>query len=256
MDVSTSKTVLFACTFLCGAVAKIYDDLIDNYRLHKFSNPVLMEVLKGVFILTLTFTTIFNPLWGLMMWVFNFFAMILVPVSYELPYEKSLYITSGFLFAFFNYGKLFEQINELYSSKYEVSICVILLMLNIFMEPILRKIIELPSVPQWVINKCNIDNEVSLYKLVLSFVGSIWFGFVLINQHNFTTQLFLMWNVGYLIIRICSQVYSLFVYKPKSFPLDESLNKQNISKEPITKVDEPKEEEPKEEEPENKAETI
>jgi hypothetical protein len=251
INISTNKNVLFVSSCICGAVGKLYDDLIDNYRLHKFSNPVLMEVLKGVFILTLAFTSIFNPLWFVLMWSFNFFAMILVPVSYELPYERSLYITSGLLFSFINYDKLFEQINDLYSSKYEVTICVILLMLNIFMEPVLRKIIELPSVPQWVINECNIDNEVSLYKLVLSFVGSIWFGFVLINQHNFTTQLFLMWNVGYLIIRICSQVYSLFVYKPKSFPLDESLNKQNISKEPITK-----EEEPKEEEPENKAETI
>ena len=234
MDVSTSKTVLFACTFLCGAVAKIYDDLTDNYRLHKFSNPVMMEVLKGVFILTLSFTSIFNPLWFVLMWLFNFLIMRFEPLSYETPYEMSLYITSGLLFAFINYDKLFEQINELCSSLYDLQLFFIFYILCLSLETVLRKMILLPGVPQCIRDHCNIEREVSLFKLVESIYACVSLSIMFYCINNIVSNLFMIWMTGYACIRVCSQIYSLFIYKPKSFPLDETYHKQPPSKEPET----------------------
>jgi len=250
MNISTNKTTLFACTFLCGAVAKTYDDLTDNYRLHKFSNPILLEVLKGTFMLTLTFTSIFNPLWGLMMWMLNFGIMLLEPSSYELPYEKSLYITYGVLFMFINYDKLFEQINELYSSFYEGSATVVFFFLAIITETTIRKTILLPIFPQYVKDNFNIEKEVSLFKITETSYAVLTLVFLLNNIHNISSKLFMSWILGYMGVRLCVQLYSLFVYKPKTFSLDETHIKQKSIKEPEEpKEEEPKEEEPKEEEP-------
>jgi hypothetical protein len=266
MNVSTSKTILFACTFLCGAVAKIYDDLVDNYRLHKFSNPTLLEVLKGTFMLTLTFTSIFNPLWGLTMWVSNWMLMFCEPLSYELPYERSLYITYGILFIFINYDKLFEQIIELYYLKYEVTDSFLTILITFVGETVIRKIMLLPFVPQSIRGGCNNLKEVSVYKIISTSAALIWF--MLINQSNITTKLFTIWQFGYAIIRLFTQIYSLFVYKPKSFPLDETVDKlpdvkeeqqENPKDEEPKEAEEPKEpkeEEPKEEEPAKTPETI
>jgi len=241
IDVSTSKNVLFACTFLSGVVAKIYDDLVDNYRLHKFSNPALLEVLKGVFMLTVTFTGIFNPLWFVMLWTFNFCFSSLEPLSYLQPYEKSIYISSSFLFGFINYDKLYQIFNDVYSSLFEVSATGLTLLMSIVAETLLRKTILLPSVPQNIKDTCNIEKEVSLFKLVETIVGVFVCLIILYYIKNTTNQLFVIWFLGYAIIRVCSQIYSLFVYKPKSFPLVDPLEKQNISKEPFTKEEsEPK----------------
>lgn len=253
MNVSTNKTVLFSCTFLCGVVAKIYDDLVDNYRLHKFSNPVLLEVLKGTFMLTFTFTSIFNPLGFAILWIFNYLIMFVEPLSYELTYERSLYITSGVLFLFINYDTLFEQMNELYSSTSDANDLVIFFILAPIFELTLRKIRLLPGVPQWVRTHCNIEEEVSFFKLTVSgfaLVGLV----ILLNRINIIVfKLCLICLCGYAIIRICSQVYSLFVYKPKSFPLDETVDKQPDIKE--EQQENPKDEEPKEE-PAKTPETI
>ena len=65
------------------------------------------------------------------------------------------------------------------------------------------------------------------------------------------------WIVGYMGMRLCVQLYSLYVYKPKTFDLNETLNKQPDVKEHHKKEYEYViKEEPKEEEPETKAETI
>ena len=255
MNISTSKTGLLACTFLCGAVAKIYDDLVDNYRLHKFSNPTLLEVLKGAFILTLTFTSIFNPLWFAMLWIFNYLFMCCEPLSYEFSYERSLYITSGFLFLFINYDTLVEQMNELYSSTSEANDFLIFFILVPIFETILRKIILLPGVPQWVRTHCNIEKEVSLFKIAVSVFALVSLVMFSYRVNIFVLKLCLMWVCGYAIIRIFTQIYSLFVYKPKSFPLDETVDKlpdvkedHNNSEETL-RQEQPKEEEPKEEQP-------
>ncbi len=264
MNVSTNKTVLFSCTFLCGVVAKIYDDLVDNYRLHKFSNPVLLEVLKGVFMLTFTFTSIFNPLWFAILWIFNYLFMCCEPLSYELTYERSLYITSGFLFLFINYDTLVEQMNELYSSTSDANDFLIFFILAPIFEITLRKIILLPGIPQCIKTHCNIEEEVSFFKLAESafaLVGLV----ILLNRINIIVfKLFLMCLFGYIIIRIFTQIYSLFVYKPKSFPLDETVDKlpdvkeeqqENPKDEEPKEAEEPKDEEPKEE-PAKTPETI
>lgn len=255
MNISTSKTGLLACTFLSGVVAKIYDDLIDNYRLNKFSNPVLLEVLKGTFMLTFTFTSVFNPLWFAILWMLNYLFKCLEPLSYEFSYERSLYITSGFLFLFINYDTLFEQMNELYSSTSDAKDFLIFFILGPTFETLTRKIILLPCIPQCIRTHCNTEKEVSFFKLTVSvfaLVGLV----ILFNRINIIVfKLCLMWLFGYAIIRICSQIYSLFVYKPKSFPLDETVDKQPDIKEEPKEAEEPKEEEPKEE-PAKTAETI
>ena len=255
MNISTSKTGLLACTFLSGVVAKIYDDLIDNYRLNKFSNPVLLEVLKGTFMLTFTFTSVFNPLWFAILWMLNYLFKCLEPLSYEFSYERSLYITSGFLFLFINYDTLFEQMNELYSSTSDAKDFLIFFILGPTFETLTRKIILLPCIPQCIRTHCNTEKEVSFFKLTVSvfaLVGLV----ILFNRINIIVfKLCLMWLFGYAIIRICSQIYSLFVYKPKSFTLDETVDKQPDIKEEPKEAEEPKEEEPKEE-PAKTAETI
>ena len=240
MNISTNKTTLFACTFLCGAVAKIYDDLTDNYRLHKFSNPTLLEVLKGTFMLTFTVTSIFNPLWFAMLCIFNYLSMFVEPLSYEFPYERSLYITSSLLFLFINYDKLFEQMNELFSSLYYARSFFLFVIITIVFETILRKIRLLPGVPQWVRTHCNIEKEVSVFKLVESVYAIVSLSIMFYCINNIVSKLFMIWMTGYACIRICSQVYSLFVYKPKSFPLDKNPDKQTPSKEPLSK-EEPEE---------------
>lgn len=221
VDASTNKSLLFASAFICGVIAKIYDDLTDNYRLHKFSNPVLLEVLKGVFMLTLTFTSIFNPLWGVMMWMLNFVIMLLEPLSYTLPYERSLYITYGFLFTFISYDKLFEQMHEVYSSWFELLSTTAFLFLAMTTETFIRKIILLPSVPKYIKDHCNIEKEVSLFKIVETSYSLFACMFVLININNIPTKLFMGWIMGYMSMRWCVQIYSLFIYKPKSFNLDK-----------------------------------
>lgn len=264
MNISTSKTGLLACTFLSGVVAKIYDDLIDNYRLNKFSNPVLLEVLKGTFMLTFTFTSVFNPLWFAILWMLNYLFKCLEPLSYEFSYERSLYITSGFLFLFINYDTLFEQMNELYSSTSDAKDFLIFFILGPTFETLTRKIILLPCIPQCIRTHCNTEKEVSFFKLTVSvfaLVGLV----ILFNRINIIVfKLCLMWLFGYAIIRICSQIYSLFVYKPKSFPLDETVDKlpdvkeeqqENPKDEEPKEAEEPNEEEPKEE-PAKTAETI
>ena len=267
MNISTSKTGLLACTFLCGAVAKIYDDLVDNYRLHKFSNPTLLEVLKGAFILTFTFTSIFNPLWFAMLWIFNYLFMCCEPLSYEFSYERSLYITSGFLFLFINYDTLFEQMNELYSSTSDAKDFLIFFILGPTFETLTRKIILLPCIPQCIRTHCNTEKEVSFFKLTVSVFALVSFVMLFYRTNIFVFKLCMMWLFGYIIIRIFTQIYSLFVYKPKSFPLDETVDKQPDIKEEAEEqqakpkdeepkeAEEPKEEEPKEE-PAKTAETI
>jgi hypothetical protein len=235
MNVTTSKTVLFACTFLCGAVAKIYDDLTDNYRLHQFSNPTLLEVLKGTFMLTFTFTSIFNPLWFAMLCIFNYLSMFVEPLSYELTYERSLYITSSLLFLFINYDKLFEQMNELYSSTREGIVFLIFFISTIVFENILRKIVLLPGVPQWVRTHCNIKRETSFFKLAETVYAIVSLHIYMYYINNTVSKLYMIWIYGYAIIRLFTQIYSLFVYKPKSFPLDETQYKQPISKESVIK---------------------
>jgi hypothetical protein len=238
MNVSTSKTILFACTFLCGAVAKIYDDLVDNYRLHKFSNPTLLEVLKGAFMLTFTITSIFNPLWFTMVWIFNYVSTWVEPLSYEFPYERSLYITSGFLFLFINYDTLVEQMNELYSSTSEANELVIFFISVVIFETILRKIILLPGIPQCIKTHCNIEKEVSFFKIAETCFGLVVLVILFYRINIFVSKLCMIWLFGYAIIRLFTQIYSLFVYKPKSFLLDETQDKQPDIKEDHKKTDE------------------
>ena len=240
MNISTNKTTLFACTFLSGVLAKIYDDLTDNYRLHKFSNPMRIEIVKNMFFVTFTFTSIFSPLWYVIMWVWNFLLMLCEPLSYELTFERSLYITSGLVFLFINYDKLFEQMNELFSSLYYARSFFLFVIITIVFETILRKIILLPGVPQWVRTHCNIEKEVSVFKLVESVYAIVSLSIMFYCINNIVSKLFMIWMTGYACIRICSQVYSLFVYKPKSFPLDKNPDKQTPSKEPLSK-EEPEE---------------
>jgi hypothetical protein len=206
------------------------------------------------------------------MWFGNFSVMLLQPSSYEFTYEKSLYITSALLFAFINYDKLFEYINELYSSIFEITIASVLVFFGIVGETILQKLISLPQVPQIIKDHCNIEKDVSLYKLAETTNALTVCLITPYFLKNTTSNIIIVWGIGYLIIRWWVQVYSLFIYKPNSFPLDETQHKQNINKEPLSKVEpelkeetltqeeskeeHPKEENPTEEEPANTTESI
>jgi len=161
--------------------------------------------------------------------------MFLEPLSYVFPFENSLYITYGVLFLFINYDKLVEQMNELYSSTSEANELVIFFISVVIFETILRKIILLPGIPQCIRTHCNIEKEVSFFKLAETVYGLVSLVILFYRINIFVFKLCIIWFFGYIIIRLCVQIYSLFVYKPQSFTLDETHHKQTPSKEPLTK---------------------
>ena len=90
-----------ACLF--GFVMKLYDDLYDNIHLHKYKNPLLMEVLKGLTIITFTYTSIHDPLFCILFYIVSILNYLSNPHAYTEPYETSL-LSHLFIFLLFKNG--------------------------------------------------------------------------------------------------------------------------------------------------------
>ena len=200
---------------LGGAANKLYDDLDDNMLLQKYRNSTLMEFLKGIHFITFISLSIEEPMFFIIQYLCNIVHHFGNKEAYNKPYEHSLLYSFVLLFFIIDYKKI-------------TNFCISDKLISI--ETIIGSAVE-PLID------FDINAEYSFSKLIYRVVGII----IVITQYYFSRsnsiKYFITYFIGYLIVSILVQCYSLRVKK-----LEEEI------KEEEEEVKEEEEEETKEEE--------
>ena len=185
---TTTYLSLFA-----GCSAKAYDDLNDNYVLQYFKNNTFMEFLKGIHYISFTTIGIENPFY------FSYYANVLHNLtsydSYSEPYEHSLFYSFILLF-FILYYK-----NVVFDLCYIDLILISLFLFGAFLEPVLSV--------YFLENKKN--KEFSIYKLICRIILLYSTTLYLLISKSKTARYIFSYHIGYFIISILSQSYSIFI---------------------------------------------
>ena len=201
---------------LGGAATKLYDDLDDNMLLQKYRNSTLMEFLKGIQYISFIVLSVEEPMFLIILYLVNIVHHFGNKEAYNKPYEHSLLYSYVLLFFIIDYKKI-------------TNLCISDKLISI--EAILGSAVE-PLI------NFDINAEYSFSKLIFRVVGII----LLIIQYYFSRsnsiKYFITSVIGYLVVSILVQCYSLRVKKLEA--------KEEEAKEEA-KEEEVKEEEVKEE---------
>ena len=183
-------------SLLAGCSAKAYDDLNDNYVLQYLKNDTFMEFLKGIHYILFTTIGIENPLYFYFSYAANALHNLTSYDSYSEPYEHSLFYSFLLLFVIIYYKK-----DIVFDLCYFDCIIISLFLLGAFLEPIISA--------HFFENKKNKEFSISKLfcriSLLLSTIVCL-----LISESNTTRYLF-SYHIGYFIISIASQAYSIFI---------------------------------------------
>jgi len=176
---------------LAGAAAKIYDDLEDNNLLQKFNNNTFMEFLKGLHYISFITVSIEEPMFFIIQYVANLLNQFANKEAWNKPYEHSLLYSALLLFIIIDYKKItsFCLIDKLVG---------IIFIAVLAFEPIVMKFLY--------VNK---DSEYSFIKLIfrcfLTLLSIILYYFSKSNTTKFITA----YSIGYTLISVIVQYYSL-----------------------------------------------
>ena len=81
---------LAVSAFCAGAVCKMYDDLVDNPKLHKYKTEFLLELLKGLHYILFAFLSINDTLYFCSCYLGVFINSICDKKAFHNPYENSV----------------------------------------------------------------------------------------------------------------------------------------------------------------------
>jgi hypothetical protein len=179
---------------LAGLSAKAYDDLNDNVKLKSFKNETFMEYLKGIHYISLTATSIDDPLFFYIFVLSVILNYLTNQKAFNDPYEHSLMYSFLLLFIVVNPVTVtLEWIDWLLA----LTIC-----LAMFLEPVFsRHVLK--------------NKEVSVLKLftrVLMLIGTL---FCLLFAKSKTMVYLISYFIGYFILSCISQYYSIKIKKLK-----------------------------------------
>lgn len=209
-DLKTSLPIKYIlCAGIAGVVAKIYDDIEDNFRLEQLKTAHNMEVLKGIHYVTFTLVSMAYPLFFIIFYFAALINKLIVPSSYIIPYENSLFYSFGLLFLFLDYSKVTEiTINECYLFVIAIACALGEEIHDYILTPFNNN-----NVNAILLN--NLKEEVSFKKLFTR-TACIISSIVLYFTCNFSDNLnfFIIYFIAYAFISCCTQFYSLYIYKP------------------------------------------
>jgi hypothetical protein len=177
-----------------GIACKTYDDLYDNPLLQQYRNETVMEFLKGLHYISFTATSLEDPLFGIIFYIGNFIQSYTSSTGFIENYESSLLYSFGFLLLILNYTKITDiSLND--------KILILLFVLTLMVEPI-------------VIYYVSNDMEYSFTKLYFRLIfGIIQCILVYIYSVSTTCKNLSIYGIGYFIVSVMVQVYSLFIHK-------------------------------------------
>jgi hypothetical protein len=197
---------------LAGVAAKLYDDLEDNNLLQKFRNNTLMEFLKGLHYIAFTTASIKEPMFFIIQYVANFLNQFANKIAWSKPYEHSLLYSALLLFVIIDYKKItyFCLIDKLLT---------IIFILCLTLEPIVF-LFE------------SKDSEYSSSKMKVRGVLVIIY-IILYNLSKSNTLKYIMaYAIGYLIISVLVQYYSLRMEKLKiEIEKEKEIEEKEVKKE-------------------------
>lgn len=189
-----------AIAFLAGCSAKTYDDLTDNprFRSSKKKNKTFIEGLKGVHYISFTTVSLQSPVFFLVNYFGNSLAYLTDDSSYTKPYERSLKYSFLILFL-----PILYQISQ-------HGLDITCNYMNIFF-------IIMCGV--FAVGESYIFTEdVSFRKLISRIIVLL---FLLCSVYLFSSDIsdsliyIFIYFVGYMLISIFVQYYSLFIYDKK-----------------------------------------
>ena len=177
--------------FMAGLFCKLYDDFVDNALLTPYSNPVVMEYLKGMHYILVTVLALQQPMFPIVMYVANVLHYFINPSAYSLPYEKSVLYSGLFFF-------LILKTFRVEVSKLD---CMFLLffLAGHAADPIL------------------LTQDVSLFKMCVRFCWLVCCLFYTLVSSSQLVQICYMYFAGYFGVSVVVQAYSLYTAHFHSF---------------------------------------
>ena len=194
--------------FFSGVVCKLYDDLKDNKTLLIFKNDVLMEMLKGLHYIAFTTVSLEEPLFYCFQVIGNIFHRFNNKSGYNEPYEKSVFFSFLLLLLVLDFNK----IKQLTFNDFA---CTVVFITTLLSEPLVFK------------------TEYSIVKFIYRFFVVMFtsaFTLYFIKSISNSVLCLLFYYLGYLLLSVCIQYYSVFIYKEE--------NKENKEKETSYKLKE------------------
>lgn len=167
------------CSFVAGISAKLYDDLVDNEDLKKYSSEFRLEYLKGIHYILFTIVSLNSPLFLIIQIIFNSVYLFFSKYTYDLPYENSLIYSLPILFLF------------LPKITFNITILDCLIMLVLLIGTACEALF--------------IKEEVSIKKLIHRTLMIPLFIVDILISYNLRT--FLIYALGYGICSVCIQYY-------------------------------------------------
>jgi len=188
-------------SLFAGISCKLYDDLEDNEVLALFKNPFILEVLKGFHYVLFTCISLQNSAFFYFNYFLNFLHLLTNKFAYSNPYDKSVFFTFGILFFILNKSEMPVDFN-LYDLMAFLFGCLLM-----YTEHLI----------------C--PDEVSIKKLlcrVIFFIGfplgTLWMSWIQSPAIKYSCW----YQIGYGIISVMVQYYSLFVAeKPPLVPKEK-----------------------------------
>ena len=177
--------------FFAGVVCKMYDDLVDNPKLHKYKTEFLLELLKGLHYILFTFVSINEPIFFLMFCVSNTLYNICDKKAYHNPYENSV------LYSFLSMFLLIDY-NNFNINKLKINFVTVYVVISYFSFFILDSLL------------CK--SEIGILKIISRTLALIWSLLIVLLFQNKISCAFInvmFYNIGYLFISIMVQSYSL-----------------------------------------------
>jgi len=205
-------------SLFAGASCKLYDDLDDNELTAWLKTPFIMELLKGFHYISFTCVSLHNAAFFYFNYFLNFLHLLTNKHAYSNPYEKSVIFTFGILFFILNKSEEVSVDFNLYDSMTFLFGCLLM-----YTEHLI----------------C--PDEVSIKKLlcrVIFFVlfplGTLWMSWIQSSAIKYSCW----YQIGYGIISVMVQYYSLFVGKNLPLVLEEEEPTLN-EKPPLVKEESP-----------------
>ena len=192
-------------TLISGIVCKLYYDIADNKNFNNYKkNKIFMEILKGLHFITFTTISIDYPLFFYLTVVVHIIQYIMDKGAFYKPYEKSVLYSFSILFLLLDYKKINISFNLSDVSFYIVFSCICI-----------------------VENLLIYKEEICLNKLLLRIVGIIYilFHLLFVKYNDKTIICLIFYAIGYLLVSIMVQYYSLFIV-----PKNKLSNKIKIEK--------------------------
>jgi len=205
-------------SLFAGACCKLYDDLDDNELLESLKTPFILEVLKGFHYVSFTIISAENPLFFYIHYLLNCLHWFTNRIAFSKPYEMSVLLTFGLLFLILGQSENLVDFN-LYDFISFLFGCLLM-----FGEHLV----------------C--PEETSIQKIVCRVIffmifplGALWLSWIKSAAIEYTCW----YQIGYGIISVIVQYYSLFVAAKPPLVKEEKPPVVNEEKPPLVNEEKP-----------------